>query len=231
MDENGYVFIEDRKKDMILVSGFNVYPNEVEGVAVTHPACSRSPPWRSRRAGRRRSWRCSPVKKDPSLTEDQLIEHCRKALTATSAERDVYFRDELPKTNVGKILRRDSRTAQVGVRFARLQMGAVRLADGLGAPGHLQSCKPDTYLRRLSAPLATVVGGDVVARAAARRMPSRIIFSARSVPTQFTIVTHLPSPVLVVLEEVRDLVDERHGQVLVRLHALVERVSLSRARR
>jgi len=60
MDEQGYVFIEDRKKDMILVSGFNVYPNEVEGVAVTHPACSKSPQSHSRTSALAKSWRCSP---------------------------------------------------------------------------------------------------------------------------------------------------------------------------
>ena len=107
MDEGGYVFIEDRKKDMILVSGFNVYPNEVEGVAVSHPgvlevAAVAQP---DERAGEVVA--LFAVKKDPSLTEDQLIEHCRKALTGYKVPKRVYFRDELPKTNVGKILRRD----------------------------------------------------------------------------------------------------------------------------
>ncbi len=107
MDENGYVFIEDRKKDMILVSGFNVYPNEVEGVAVTHPgvlevAAVAQP---DERAGEVVA--LFAVKKDPSLTEAQLIDHCRKALTGYKVPKRVYFRDELPKTNVGKILRRE----------------------------------------------------------------------------------------------------------------------------
>jgi long-chain acyl-CoA synthetase len=107
MDENGYVFIEDRKKDMILVSGFNVYPNEVEGVAVTHPgvlevaAVAQS----DERAGEVVA--LFAVKKDPSLTEAELIDHCRKALTGYKVPKRVYFRDELPKTNVGKILRRE----------------------------------------------------------------------------------------------------------------------------
>ncbi|NJD30840.1 MAG: AMP-binding protein [Gammaproteobacteria bacterium] len=109
MDEQGYVFIEDRKKDMILVSGFNVYPNEVEGVAVTHPgvlevAAVAQP---DERAGEVVA--LFAVKKDPSLTEEALIEHCRKALTGYKVPKRVYFRDELPKTNVGKILRRDLR--------------------------------------------------------------------------------------------------------------------------
>ncbi len=109
MDEQGYVFIEDRKKDMVLVSGFNVYPNEVEGVAVTHPgvlevAAVAQP---DERAGEVVA--LFVVKKDPSLTEEDVIEHCRKSLTGYKVPKRVYFRDELPKTNVGKILRRDLR--------------------------------------------------------------------------------------------------------------------------
>jgi long-chain acyl-CoA synthetase len=107
MDEDGYVFIEDRKKDMILVSGFNVYPNEVEGVAVTHPgvlevAAVAQP---DERAGEVVA--LFAVRKDASLTESELIEHCRKELTGYKVPKRVYFRDELPKTNVGKILRRE----------------------------------------------------------------------------------------------------------------------------
>ena len=107
MDENGYVFIEDRKKDMILVSGFNVYPNEVEGVVVSHPgvlevAAVAQP---DERAGEVVA--LFVVKKDPALTEEALIEHCRKELTGYKVPKRVYFRDDLPKTNVGKILRRE----------------------------------------------------------------------------------------------------------------------------
>ena len=107
MDEQGYVFIEDRKKDMILVSGFNVYPNEVEGVAVTHPgvlevAAVAQP---DERAGEVVA--LFVVKKDPALTEEAVIEHCRDALTGYKVPKRVYFRSELPKTNVGKILRRE----------------------------------------------------------------------------------------------------------------------------
>jgi long-chain acyl-CoA synthetase len=107
MDEKGYVFIEDRKKDMILVSGFNVYPNEVEGVAVTHPgvleAAAVAQP--DERAGEVVA--LFVVKKDPALTEQALIEHCRGALTGYKVPKRIYFRSELPKTNVGKILRRE----------------------------------------------------------------------------------------------------------------------------
>jgi long-chain acyl-CoA synthetase len=92
---------------MILVSGFNVYPNEVEGVAVTHPgvlevAAVAQP---DERAGEVVA--LFVVRKDPSLTEEQLIEHCRTQLTGYKVPKRVYFRDELPKTNVGKILRRE----------------------------------------------------------------------------------------------------------------------------
>ena len=106
MDEKGFVYIEDRKKDMILVSGFNVYPNEVESVAVTHPgvlevAAVAQPDERSGEVVA-----LFVVRKDPNLTAEQLIEHCRKELTGYKVPKRVYFRSELPKTNVGKILRR-----------------------------------------------------------------------------------------------------------------------------
>jgi long-chain acyl-CoA synthetase len=107
IDPQGYVYIEDRKKDMILVSGFNVYPNEVEGVAVMHPgvlevaAVSQA----DERAGEVVA--LFVVKKDPALTEEELIDFCRKSLTGYKVPKRVYFRGELPKTNVGKILRRE----------------------------------------------------------------------------------------------------------------------------
>src|SRR5690606_2731746 len=106
MDEQGYVYIEDRKKDMILVSGFNVYPNEVESVIASHPgvlevAAVAQPDERSGE-----SVALFIVKKDPNLTEQQVIEHARRHLTGYKVPRHVYFRNELPKTNVGKILRR-----------------------------------------------------------------------------------------------------------------------------
>ncbi|HSD75737.1 MAG TPA: long-chain-fatty-acid--CoA ligase [Steroidobacteraceae bacterium] len=106
MDDKGFVYIEDRKKDMILVSGFNVYPNEVESVAVTHPgvlevAAVAQP---DDRAGEVVA--LFVVRKDPNLTAEELIEHSRKSLTGYKVPKHVYFRNELPKTNVGKILRR-----------------------------------------------------------------------------------------------------------------------------
>ena len=106
IDSEGYVFIEDRKKDMILVSGFNVYPNEVESIAAMHPgvlevAAVAQPDERSGE-----SVALFVVRKDPALTAQQLIDFCREQLTGYKTPRHVYFRDELPKTNVGKILRR-----------------------------------------------------------------------------------------------------------------------------
>jgi len=106
MDDKGFVYIEDRKKDMILVSGFNVYPNEVESVAVTHPAVLEAA---AVAQGDDRSGEVVAlfiVRKDAALTEREVIDHCRKELTGYKVPKHVYFRDELPKTNVGKILRR-----------------------------------------------------------------------------------------------------------------------------
>ncbi len=91
---------------MILVSGFNVYPNEVESVAVTHPGVMEAAAvaQADERAGEVVA--LYVVRKDPSLTEESVIEHCRSGLTGYKVPKRVYFRDELPKTNVGKILRR-----------------------------------------------------------------------------------------------------------------------------
>ena len=106
IDENGLVFIEDRKKDMILVSGFNVYPNEVESIAVMHPGVLEAAAIAQADEKSGEVVALFVVKKDSSLTEQQLIEHCRKGLTGYKVPKHVYFRDDLPKTNVGKILRR-----------------------------------------------------------------------------------------------------------------------------
>ena len=108
-DENGYMKIVDRKKDMILVSGFNVYPNEVEAVASAHPgvlevAAIGVP---SEQTGE--AVKLFVVKKDSTLTEQQLIDFCHDKLTGYKRPKMVEFRDSLPKTNVGKILRRELR--------------------------------------------------------------------------------------------------------------------------
>jgi long-chain acyl-CoA synthetase len=109
MDERGFVRIVDRKKDMILVSGFNVYPNEIEAVVVTHPgvlecAAIGIPDTKSGEAVK-----LFVVKKDEELTEEALLAHCRAHLTGYKCPREVEFRRELPKSNVGKILRRELR--------------------------------------------------------------------------------------------------------------------------
>lgn len=106
MDDAGYVYIEDRKKDMILVSGFNVYPNEVESVVATHPGVLECAAVAQADEKSGEVVAIFVVKKDPALTEQALIEHCRASLTGYKVPRHVYFRNELPKTNVGKILRR-----------------------------------------------------------------------------------------------------------------------------
>ena len=106
VDEGGYARIVDRKKDMILVSGFNVYPNEVEDVAMLHPGVLEAAAVGVPDEKTGEAVKLVVVKKDPALTVEALIEHCRQHLTAYKAPRQVEFRTELPKTNVGKILRR-----------------------------------------------------------------------------------------------------------------------------
>ena len=116
MDERGYVKIVDRKKDMIIVSGFNVYPNEVEGVVAMHPgvvecAAVGVPDERSGEAVK-----VFVVRKDPALTEAQLMDFCKQHLTGYKKPKFIEFRDELPKSNVGKILRRELRDQKSAVQ-------------------------------------------------------------------------------------------------------------------
>ncbi len=106
MDEDGLIYIVDRKKDMILVSGFNVYPNEVEEVVAMHKKVLEVAAVGQPHDLTGEAVKIFVVRKDQSLTEDQLIAHCRKHLTGYKVPKLVEFRDELPKTNVGKILRR-----------------------------------------------------------------------------------------------------------------------------
>jgi len=119
MDERGYVFIEDRKKDMILVSGFNVYPNEVEAVAATHPAILEVAAVAQPDEHSGEVVALFVVRKDPSLSERAVIDFCRQSLAAYKTPRHVYFRDELPKTNVGKILRKALREEVGATQGAR----------------------------------------------------------------------------------------------------------------
>jgi long-chain acyl-CoA synthetase len=106
VDQEGFVYIEDRKKDMILVSGFNVYPNEVEGVAAEHPGVLEVAAVAEDDEASGEVVSLFVVRKDPALTAEELIKHCRTELTGYKVPRHIYFRSELPKTNVGKILRR-----------------------------------------------------------------------------------------------------------------------------
>ena len=124
MDEDGYIQIVDRKKDMILVSGFNVYPNEVEAVIATHPGVADTAvvgvP----------DDECGEIvvafvtRKDPSLTEDAVRQHCKQSLTGYKVPRLVVFKNDLPKSNVGKVLRKDLRDeAQQAYLQRRAQAG------------------------------------------------------------------------------------------------------------
>ena len=106
MDAQGFVYIEDRKKDMILVSGFNVYPNEIESVVAAHPGVLEVAAVAQPDENSGEVVALFVVKKDPSLTAEALIAFCRKQLTGYKVPKHVYFRSELPKTNIGKILRR-----------------------------------------------------------------------------------------------------------------------------
>jgi len=119
MDERGYTKIVDRKKDMIIVSGFNVYPNEVEGVVAMHPgvvecAAIGIPDEKSGEAVK-----VFVVRKDPALTEAAIMDFCKQHLTGYKKPRYIEFRDELPKTNVGKILRRELRDAEIATQQKR----------------------------------------------------------------------------------------------------------------
>jgi long-chain acyl-CoA synthetase len=106
MDDKGFIRIVDRKKDMILVSGFNVYPNEIEQVVATHPGVLECAVIGVADEHSGEVPKVYVVRKDPQLTEQDVLEHCRKELTGYKRPKYVEFRSELPKTNVGKILRR-----------------------------------------------------------------------------------------------------------------------------
>jgi long-chain acyl-CoA synthetase len=106
MDEKGFIRIVDRKKDMILVSGFNVYPNEIEQVVAMHPGVLECAAIGVADEHSGEVPKVFVVKKDPQLTEADVLEHCKKELTGYKRPKYVEFRADLPKTNVGKILRR-----------------------------------------------------------------------------------------------------------------------------
>ncbi|MBB4634187.1 AMP-binding protein [Longimicrobium terrae] len=111
MDDDGYVKIVDRKKDMILVSGFNVYPNEVEEVIAAHPGVREAAVIGVPDEHSGEAVKAFVVKKDPSLTAEALTAHCRSSLAGYKVPRQVEFRDDLPKSPIGKIIRKDLRVA------------------------------------------------------------------------------------------------------------------------
>lgn len=113
MDEQGYVYIVDRKKDMINVSGFNVYPNEVEDVLVSHPNVFEAAVIGVPDEEHGERLKAFVVCGKRALSADELIEHCRKQLTGYKIPREIEFRSELPKSNVGKILRRSLREEEL----------------------------------------------------------------------------------------------------------------------
>ena len=109
MEIDGYMKIVDRIKDMILVSGFNVYPNEVEEVVMSHPGVLEVAAVGNKSDGTGEKIKLFVVKKSPTLTQEMVIAHCRENLTAYKVPREVQFLDELPKSPVGKVLRRELR--------------------------------------------------------------------------------------------------------------------------
>ncbi|MBE0153150.1 long-chain-fatty-acid--CoA ligase FadD [Serratia fonticola] len=112
VDDEGFIRIVDRKKDMILVSGFNVYPNEIEEVVSQHPKVLECAAIGVPSDASGEAVKICVVKKDGSLTKEELLTHCRRHLTGYKVPKIVEFRDELPKSNVGKILRRELRDEQ-----------------------------------------------------------------------------------------------------------------------
>ncbi|MGL0942211.1 long-chain-fatty-acid--CoA ligase FadD [Vibrio vulnificus] len=105
-DEDGFLHIVDRKKDMILVSGFNVYPNEIEDVVALHGKVLEVAAIGQPHEVSGEVVKIYVVKRDPSLTKEEIINHCRQHLTGYKVPKLIEFREDLPKTNVGKILRR-----------------------------------------------------------------------------------------------------------------------------
>jgi long-chain acyl-CoA synthetase len=109
IDQQGFIYIVDRKKDMILVSGFNVYPNEIEAVIASHPGVLEVGVIGEPDPNSGEIVKAVIVKKDPALTAEDVIHFCRQQLTGYKIPKKVEFRDSLPKSNVGKILRRELR--------------------------------------------------------------------------------------------------------------------------
>lgn len=112
VDDDGYIYIKDRKKDMIVVSGFNVYPNELEAVAVEHPDIQEAAAIGIPDEHSGEAVKLFVISRNPALTQEEVIAHCRNKLTRYKCPKIVEFRDDLPRSNVGKILRRELREAE-----------------------------------------------------------------------------------------------------------------------
>ncbi|PWD61095.1 long-chain-fatty-acid--CoA ligase FadD [Pectobacterium polaris] len=117
-DDEGFLRVIDRKKDMILVSGFNVYPTEIEDVISRHPKVSESAVVGVENEVSGEAVKAFVVRRDNSLTKEELITHCRRNLTGYKVPKEIEFRDDLPKSNVGKILRRELRSEKTAKKDA-----------------------------------------------------------------------------------------------------------------
>ncbi len=113
MDERGYVYLIDRKKDLILVSGFNVYPNEIEDVLMSHPGVLEAAVIGVPNSHSGEAIKAFIVKKDPALSAEEILSYCRKYLTRYKVPHQIEFRDSLPKSPVGKVLRKALRPAAI----------------------------------------------------------------------------------------------------------------------
>ena len=114
MDARGYFTITDRKKDMILVSGFNVYPNEIEAVVMMLPGVLECGVVGVADEKTGEAVKVAIVRRDPNLTREAVLEHCKSQLTGYKVPRHVEFRDSLPKSPIGKVLRRELRATPKG---------------------------------------------------------------------------------------------------------------------
>jgi long-chain acyl-CoA synthetase len=134
MDEEGYIQIVDRKKDMILVSGFNVYPNEVEAVIAEHPGVADTAVVGVPDDETGEIVVAFVTKKDPALTEEAVRQHCKQSMTGYKVPKIVVFKDDLPKSNVGKVLRKDLRD-EAQQAFLSRRSGAVNREPGTSPRG------------------------------------------------------------------------------------------------
>ena len=125
MDERGMIRITDRKKDMILVSGFNVYPNEIEAIIAAHPGVVECAVIGVPDPVTGEAVKAFVIPKDPGLTAESLVQFCRESLTNYKIPKQIEFRSELPKSPIGKILRRELRPASAEQAGGQVQSEAA----------------------------------------------------------------------------------------------------------